>query len=167
MIIDDDLYKLSAKLGHLLLESRRRLVTAESCTGGWVGKAVTDVPGSSAWYLGGIVAYDNGIKQALLGVAPATLQMHGAVSDATVQEMAIGALTALGGDVAVAVSGIAGPGGEQSGKPVGTVWFGWAWRHGQAVRHRTRLKIFEGDRDYVRHRSVQMALSGVLEIDLP
>ncbi len=166
MVSDEDLYKLSAKVGHVLLESKRRLVTAESCTAGWIAKAITDIPGSSAWFLGGIVAYDNGIKQTLLGVKPATLEVHGAVSDATVEEMAVGALETLGGDIAVSVSGIAGPDGGQPGKPVGTVWFGWAWRHGQAIHHRTRLKIIEGDRDEVRRRSVSTALNGLLEIGL-
>jgi nicotinamide-nucleotide amidase len=164
MVTDDELYKLAAKVGHVLLDSRRRLVTAESCTGGWVAKALTDVPGSSAWFLGGVVSYDNSLKQALLGVAEETLAIHGAVSDATVREMAQGALERIGGDVALAVSGIAGPDGGQPGKPVGTVWFGWAWRHGQAVHLRTRLKIIEGGREEVRRRSVITALNGVLEI---
>lgn len=163
-VTDEELYKLSSRLGHVLIESQRRLVTAESCTGGWVAKAVTDIPGSSGWFRGALVAYDNSLKQDLLGVRPVTLEMHGAVSDATVQEMAIGALGLLGGDIAVAVSGIAGPDGGQPGKPVGTVWFGWAWRHGQAIHHRTRLKIIEGDRELVRRRSVHTALSGILEI---
>ncbi len=166
MLTDDDLYKLAAKVGHTLLESKRRLVTAESCTGGWVSKAVTDISGSSAWYLGGVVAYDNSVKQTFLGVLPATLEVHGAVSDATVQEMAIGALEKVGGEIAIAVSGIAGPDGGQPGKPVGTVWFGWAWRHGQAIHHRTRLKIIDGNREDVRRRSVATALGGVLELEL-
>ena len=164
MVSDDELYKLAAKVGHALVDSRRRLVTAESCTGGWVGKALTDIPGSSAWFLGGVVSYDNSLKQSLLGVADETLAIHGAVSDATVREMALGALERVGGDIALAVSGIAGPGGGQPGKPVGTVWFGWAWRHGQAVHHRTRLKIIEGSREEVRRRSVITALNGVLEL---
>jgi nicotinamide-nucleotide amidase len=164
MVSDDELYKLAAKVGHALVDSRRRLVTAESCTGGWVGKALTDIPGSSAWFLGGVVSYDNSLKQSLLGVADETLAIHGAVSDATVREMALGALERVGGDIALAVSGIAGPDGGQPGKPVGTVWFGWAWRHGQAVHHRTRLKIIEGSREEVRRRSVITALNGVLEI---
>lgn len=164
MASDDELYKLAAKVGHVLVDSKRRLVAAESCTGGWIGKALTDVPGSSAWFLGGVVSYDNRLKQSLLGVAEETLAIHGAVSDATVREMALGALDRIGGDVALAVSGIAGPDGGQPGKPVGTVWFGWAWRHGQAVHHRTRLKIIEGSREEVRRRSVITALNGVLEL---
>ena len=97
-------------------------------------------------------------------MADETLAIHGAVSDATVREMALGALERVGGDIALAVSGIAGPDGGQPGKPVGTVWFGWAWRHGQAVHHRTRLKIIEGSREEVRRRSVITALNGVLEL---
>lgn len=161
---DADLHQLAIRVGEALNAAGRRLATAESCTGGWVGKAVTDVSGSSDWYVGGVVAYDDAIKRSLLNVAAATLETHGAVSDAVVQEMARGALTALNADVAVAVSGIAGPTGGQPGKPVGTVWFGWAWRHGQAIHHRTRLKILDGDREAVRRKSVQTALSGLLEV---
>lgn len=163
-VSDEELFKLAARVGHVLLESRRKLVTAESCTAGWVAKAVTDIPGSSAWFRGGLVAYDNELKRGLLGVQADTLEVHGAVSDATVQEMATGALATLGGEIAISVSGIAGPDGGQPGKPVGTVWFGWAWKHGQAIHHRTRLKIIEGDREQVRRRSVQTALNGILEL---
>lgn len=161
---DDDLFKLAVQAGHHLSNSQRQLVTAESCTGGWVGKVITDIAGSSGWYLGGVVAYDNHIKQTLLQVSPQTLAIHGAVSDATVREMACGALERLGGQIALAVSGIAGPGGAESGKPVGTVWFAWAWRHGQAIHTQTRLKLISGDRDEVRRRSVATALGGVLEL---
>ncbi len=164
MTSDDDLFKLAVQVGHHLSNSQRQLVTAESCTAGWVGKALTDVAGSSGWYLGGVVSYSNALKQSLLRVSSETLAVHGAVSDATVREMANGALEQLGGQVAVAVSGIAGPGGEQPGKPVGTVWFAWAWRHGQAIHSNTRLKLITGDREEVRRRSVAMALSGVLEL---
>lgn len=164
MANDEDLFKLAVQVGHHLANTGRQLVSAESCTGGWVGKVLTDIPGSSGWYLGGVVAYSNELKQSLLQVSGETLAIHGAVSDATVCEMAAGALQRLGGQVAVAVSGIAGPTGEQSGKPVGTVWFAWAWRHGQAIHSKTRLKLFGGDRDEVRRRSVAMALSGVLEL---
>jgi nicotinamide-nucleotide amidase len=164
MTSDADLYKLAVRLGHHLVDSGRRLVTAESCTGGWIGKVVTDVPGSSGWFKGGLVVYDNELKERLCQVSARTLEVHGAVSDATVLEMATGTLDALGAEIAVAVSGIAGPDGGLPGKPVGTVWFGWAWRHGQAVRTLSRLKIFEGDRDHVRRRTVWTALNGVLEI---
>ena len=164
MTSDDDLFKLAVQVGHHLSNSGRQLVSAESCTGGWVGKALTDVAGSSGWYLGGVVAYSNELKQRLLRVSGDTLAVHGAVSDATVREMAGGALEMLGGQIALAVSGIAGPNGAQPGKPVGTVWFAWAWRHGQAIRSNARLKLISGDREEVRRRSVAMALNGVLEL---
>lgn len=164
MTSDEDLFKLAVQVGHHLSNSQRQLVAAESCTGGWVGKALTDVAGSSSWYLGGVVAYSNELKHGLLRVNADTLAMHGAVSEATVREMASGALEQLGGQIAVAVSGIAGPGGAQPGKPVGTVWFAWAWRHGQAIHGNARLKLISGDRDEVRRRSVAMALNGVLEL---
>jgi nicotinamide-nucleotide amidase len=161
---DDDLFKLAVQVGHHLSNSRRQLVTAESCTGGWVGKVLTDIAGSSGWYAGGVVAYSNELKQSLLQVSDQALAMHGAVSEATVREMATGALAQLGGQIAVAVSGIAGPTGAEPGKPVGTVWFGWAWRHGQAIHANARLKLISGDRDEVRRRSVVTALSGLLEL---
>ncbi|MGE0114866.1 MAG: CinA family protein [Steroidobacteraceae bacterium] len=164
MTSDDDLFKLAVQVGHHLSNSKRQLVTAESCTGGWLGKTLTDVAGSSAWYLGGVVAYSNELKQRLLQVSTETLAVHGAVSDATTQEMARGALEQLGGQVAVAISGIAGPDGTLPGKPVGTVWFAWAWRHGQAIRSNARLKLISGDREEVRRRSVAVALSGIIEL---
>lgn len=164
MTTDDDLFKLALQVGHHLSNTQRRLVTAESCTGGWVGKALTDIAGSSGWYLGGVVVYANELKHGLLKVSDQTLQTHGAVSDAAVREMALGALERFGGEVSIAISGIAGPNGAQPGKPVGTVWFAWGWRHGQALHVNARLKIIAGDRDEVRRRSVATALSGVLEL---
>jgi len=161
---DDDLFKLAVKAGHHLSNTQRTLVTAESCTGGWLGKALTDVAGSSGWYRGGVVSYSNELKHSLLQVPEAVLKMHGAVSDATVRAMARGALEVMGGELAVAISGIAGPGGALPGKPVGTVWFAWAWRHGQAIHDNARLKLIEGDRDAVRRRSVETALNGILEL---
>lgn len=161
---DDDIFKLAVQVGHHLSNTGRQVVTAESCTGGWVGKALTDISGSSTFYLGGVVAYSNPLKQSLLRVNEMTLAAHGAVSEAVVREMAIGALQHLGAQVAVAVSGIAGPSGAQPGKPVGTVWFAWACRRGQAIDCNARLKLISGDRDAVRRRSVAMALSGILEL---
>lgn len=161
---DDDLFKLAVQVGHHLTNTGRKLVTAESCTGGWLGKVLTDVPGSSGFYLGGVVSYDNSLKQSLLRVSEQTLLLHGAVSDAVVREMATGALQQLGGHLSLAISGIAGPSGELPGKPIGTVWFAWAMRRGQAIDVNARLKIFPGDRDEVRRRSVAMALSGLLEL---
>ena len=161
---DSDIFKHSVMVSQHLLESQRQLVTAESCTGGWIGKALTDIPGSSRWYRGGVIVYSNELKQQLLGVSEQTLITHGAVSDAVVREMATGALEHLAGDIAVAISGIAGPDGAQPGKPVGTVWIAWAWRHGQAVHVNARLKLFTGDREEVRRRSVLAALQGVGEL---
>lgn len=161
---DEDLFKLAVKVGQHLLDAGRRLTTAESCTGGFIGKAITDVAGSSQWYETGYVTYGNGAKTTLLGVLPAELEEHGAVSEPVVKAMAVGALERSGADVAVAVSGIAGPGGGTPGKPVGTVWFAWAWKHGRSVRTQTRLKVFKGDRDVVRRKAVLNALTGVLEV---
>jgi len=155
---DEDLLALAVRTGADLLDREQRLVTAESCTGGWIAKVLTDAPGSSRWYLGGVVAYSNTLKQSLLGVLPSTLASHGAVSEAAAREMAIGALETLGGHVAVAVTGIAGPGGEQPGKPVGTVWFGWAWHAGRQIETRVVQENFTGDREAVRRATVDRAL---------
>ena len=159
MTTDAELVRLAARAGANLLDAERRLVTAESCTGGWIGKVLTDVAGSSAWYLGGVVAYSNTLKQSLLGVHTSTLTAHGAVSEAAAREMAVGALETLGGHIAIAVTGIAGPDGGQPGKPVGTVWFGWAWRDGDEIETRVALETFAGDREAVRRQTVHRALS--------
>lgn len=158
MSSDTELLRLASRTGAMLLDAERRLVTAESCTGGWIAKVLTDIPGSSAWFLGGVVAYSNTLKQGLLGVLPSTLAAHGAVSEAAVHEMAIGALETLGGHIAIAVTGIAGPDGGQPGKPVGTVWFGWAWRDGDEIETRVALETFTGDREAVRRKTVERAL---------
>jgi nicotinamide-nucleotide amidase len=162
---DSDLLRLAMKVGVLLSDAERRLVTAESCTGGWIAKVLTDVPGSSNWFLGGVVAYSNTLKQSLLAVLPSTLAAHGAVSEAAAREMAIGALETLGGQLAVAVTGIAGPDGGQPGKPVGTVWFGWAWRLDGEIETRVAMETFAGDREAVRRQSVARALSEILLLD--
>jgi nicotinamide-nucleotide amidase len=161
---DAELQRLATKVGASLVEVERRLVTAESCTGGWIAKVLTDVPGSSNWFLGGIIAYSNTLKQSLLGVLPSTLHSHGAVSEATARQMAIGALETLGGQVAVAVTGIAGPEGGQPGKPVGTVWFGWAWRADGEIETRVALETFAGDREAVRRQTVARALNELLRV---
>jgi nicotinamide-nucleotide amidase len=161
---DSDLQLLATKVGAALMDAEQRLVTAESCTGGWIAKVLTDVPGSSSWFLGGIVAYSNTLKQSLLGVLPSTLHAHGAVSEAAAREMAIGALETLGGQVAVAVTGIAGPDGAQPGKPVGTVWFGWAWRAHGEIETRVALETFSGDREAVRRQTVARVLSELLRV---
>jgi nicotinamide-nucleotide amidase len=146
-----------------LLAAGRTLSTAESCTGGWVAKAVTDIPGSSGCFACGIVSYGDEAKQVLLGVDPATIREHGAVSEATVREMARGALALSGADLAVAISGIAGPGGGSADKPVGTVWFCFAQRMSGEPGADTVLHHLEGDRRAVRRQSVVLALDGVRE----
>jgi nicotinamide-nucleotide amidase len=150
---------LARDIGARLKAGGATLVTAESCTGGWVAEVVTSVAGSSSWFDRGFVTYSNEAKQELLGVQAATLQKHGAVSEDTAREMAQGALARSPASVAVSVTGIAGPGGAVPGKPVGTVCFAWA-RRGGAVSSETRR--FDGDREAVRRQSVVHALQGVL-----
>lgn len=164
---DAELLRIATRAGADLLDAERRLVTAESCTGGWIAKVLTDIPGSSGWYLGGVVAYSNTLKQSLLGVLPSTLAAHGAVSEAAAREMAVGALETLGGHVAVSVTGIAGPDGGQPGKPVGTVWFGWAWREGDEIETRVAQELFSGDREAVRRQTVARALSELQRLSRP
>ena len=155
------LEELAGRVGNLLLEQSHLLATAESCTGGWVAKCITDIAGSSAWFDRGFVTYSNRAKQDMLDVAAATLEVHGAVSEATVSEMARGALVHSLADVAVAVSGIAGPGGGAPDKPVGTVWFAWVVSGG-APRVETRR--FDGDREAVRRQAVARALEGLVDV---
>lgn len=157
----DDLSQLARDTARVVQASHSMLVTAESCTGGWIAKVLTDLPGSSAWFEGGVVAYSYEAKEALLGVQPQTLEQHGAVSQETVTEMVSGALARFGAGVAVAVTGIAGPGGGTGEKPVGTVWLGWKRRGGYA---HTALCHFEGDREAVRRQTVARALRGIGKI---
>ena len=159
--MDLELYALGEQLGQALSARGEMLASAESCTGGWVAKVVTDIAGSSAWFDRGFVTYSNEAKQDMLGVHEATLRMHGAVSEATVREMAEGALARSRATVAVAISGIAGPGGGTEDKPVGTVWLAWAHRgqQTQAEHHR-----YDGDREAVRRQALVMALQGVQAI---
>ena len=154
---------LAVRVAERLQGAGRSLVVAESCTGGWVAKACTDLPGSSRWFLGGVVTYSDDLKLGLLGVSADTLRQQGAVSQAVVREMAVGALERLGGDISVAVSGIAGPDGGVPAKPVGTVWFAWAVRHADQLEVRTALERFDGDREAIRRQAVASALGGVLE----
>ena len=152
---DDRLNELSILTGQLLLRHHATVTTAESCTGGWIAKVLTDVPGSSAWFERAFITYSNEAKQQMVGVAETSLQQWGAVSEQVVKEMAAGALKEANADFAIAVSGIAGPDGGSADKPVGTVWFGFATSAGQrgAKRH-----IFQGDRDAVRRQTVALAL---------
>lgn len=135
--------------------------TAESCTGGLVAGAITSVAGSSEWFDRGFVTYSNEAKIAMLGVAAATIAKHGAVSEATARAMAEGALATSRAEVAVAVTGIAGPGGAVPGKPVGTVCFAWAVRK-RTTRVETRQ--FAGSRTAVRRASVRVALEGLVAL---
>jgi nicotinamide-nucleotide amidase len=159
----ESIFKLSEALVSELAVSRKMLATAESCTGGWVSKAITDVPGSSDVFAYGIVSYSNGAKESLLGVMTKTLEDNGSVSAAVVDEMAMGALNLSGADIAVAVSGVAGPGGGSEEKPVGTVWFAWAVRDGSVMQTDTQCQQFKGDRELVRELTVAHALQGVRE----
>lgn len=163
MADDAAILKLASALVRELAAAGKMVATAESCTGGWISKAITDVPGSSAIFAYGIVSYSNGAKESLLGVNSATLEKNGAVSAAVVEEMATGVLNLSGSDIAVAVSGVAGPDGGSQEKPVGTVWFAWAVRSGAGVRTDTTQQQFSGDRDLVRELTVAHALQGVRE----
>lgn len=151
--------KLTALAGALLSRGES-LVTAESCTGGWLAKVCTDLAGSSGWFERGLVTYSNQAKQDLLGVSASTLEQQGAVSEATVREMASGALRNSTAQHAVAISGIAGPDGGSAEKPVGTVWFAWASTDGSVQSRKYR---FAGGRDAVRRQAVAAALDGLLE----
>lgn len=158
------LHQLSVSVGNKLKEKGIWITCAESCTGGWVAKAITDIAGSSAWFDRGYVTYSNAAKHELLGVAEATLNEFGAVSEETVREMAQGALHAAGANLALSISGIAGPDGGSAAKPVGTVWFGFADREGRILALKRQ---FTGDRESVRLQaavfSLQTALSEFLE----
>ena len=167
MTSDPELYVLAERVGEKLKAAGRRLVTAESCTAGWVAKALTDVPGSSQWFECGYVTYSDAAKARDLGVAPRTLQSSGAVSEQTVRELAEGALRVSGAHVALAVSGIAGPDGGTPDKPVGTVWFCAAVRRGLAVDIIAEEKHFDGDRALVRSGSAEHGLRLILRLDLP
>jgi nicotinamide-nucleotide amidase len=156
-----ELKKLAARTGESLQRRGWMAATAESCTGGWIAKCMTDVAGSSAWFDRGFVTYSNAAKQDMLGVDAAVLESEGAVSEATVAAMVRGALAHSRADIAVAVSGIAGPGGGRPGKPVGTVCFAWATRDGLP---RLATCHFQGDRDTVRQHTVAHALQGLLDI---
>jgi nicotinamide-nucleotide amidase len=151
--------ELAQQVGAALKARGLKLVTAESCTGGWVSMALTAVAGSSDWFERGYVTYSNAAKREDLGVAEETLRRHGAVSEETAREMAAGALKRAGGQVALAITGIAGPTGGSAAKPVGTVSFAWA--QGSKISSETRR--FDGDRESVRRQSVLHALQGLLQ----
>lgn len=157
---DEELSAIASKAGERLREARLTLVTAESCTGGWIAKVVTDIAGSSDWFDCGMATYSYEAKQAMLGVRPETLEYHGAVSRETVLEMVAGALVHSGAGIAVAVTGIAGPTGGTREKPVGTVWIAWKRRGGYPL---AEVFHFDGDREAVRRQTVAAGLAGLLE----
>jgi nicotinamide-nucleotide amidase len=159
---DSDLARLATRVGRQLAAAHTILATAESCTGGWISKVVTDINGSSQWFNEGFVTYSNDSKHERLGVPMSVLRKHGAVSEATARAMAAGALRRAHADVAVAVTGIAGPGGGVPGKPVGTVWLAWARRIGRTVQVSAQLRHFRGNRDAVRRKTVRAALLGLM-----
>jgi nicotinamide-nucleotide amidase len=159
--MDHELATLSAHLGVVLTARGWTLATAESCTGGWIAETITATAGSSAWFERGFVTYSNESKVELLGVAPGTLARHGAVSEETACEMAAGALTHGHGDIAVAVTGIAGPGGGSADKPVGTVSLAWCQRHGDLF---VETRLFSGDRESIRRQIVIAALERLIAL---
>lgn len=156
----DALAQLAIRLGERLKAHGLMLATAESCTGGWAAQVVTSISGSSDWFERGFVTYSNAAKREMLGVSAATLDRFGAVSEETVREMALGALAHSRAQVALAITGVAGPTGGTAAKPVGMVCFGWALRDGRAD---TTTRQFAGDRTEVRRQSVVEALQGVLD----
>ncbi|QDE38934.1 CinA family protein [Luteibacter pinisoli] len=156
---DAALGDLAQQVAAAALDKRVMVATAESCTGGWISKALTDLAGSSAWFEAGVVTYSYSAKESLLGVNPRTLERTGAVSEETVLEMVSGALARYGAGVAVAVTGIAGPSGGTQDKPVGTVWIGWKRRGGYA---HAKVFHFGGDREAVRRQTVAAALAGIV-----
>lgn len=160
---DAALGRLAARVGRHLLGGGRVATTAESCTGGWIAKALTDVAGSSQWFGEGFVTYGNDAKIRRLGVPRSMLERDGAVSRSVALAMAQGALLRTDADVSVAVTGIAGPGGAVAGKPVGTVWLCWAQRRGRTIRCTAERRQFRGDRETVRRKTVRRALAGLLE----
>ena len=163
MVEDIGIRGLAESLVTTLSEAGKTVTTAESCTGGWIAKAITDIPGSSSAFAYGIVSYSNGAKESLLGVKNPTLVDNGAVSEAVVTEMAEGALQLSGSDIAVAVSGVAGPDGGSEEKPVGTVCFAWAVRKGSGMSADSESRLFDGNRNEVRVQTVAHALQGVLD----
>ena len=158
---DRGLADAALRAADLLIQRGETLATAESCTGGWIAKLLTDIAGSSAWFEGGAVTYSNSLKQKLLGVESATLDRHGAVSRETAIEMVAGALNRFDTTIAVAVTGIAGPTGGTRDKPVGTVWIGWQRRGSDSLVEGFR---FDGDREAVRRQAAAAALRGIVKI---
>jgi len=160
---DDALLTLAAELGIALQARGWKLALAESCTGGMAAQYVTAIPGSSAWFERGFVTYSNEAKLELLGVSPETLKLHGAVSEQTAREMALGALNHSHAQVVAAITGIAGPDGGSKEKPVGTVWFCWA---GPGGLLKSEIRQLSGSREAIRRKAVETALEGAIQLTL-
>lgn len=158
---DKELTSIVEQLAELLIKNNKQLTVAESCTGGWVAKVLTDLAGSSVWFERGFVTYSNQAKHEMLAVAESTLETHGAVSQETVVEMAQGALKNSYADYSLSISGIAGPTGGSVDKPVGLVWFAWIEKDSKTL---SEQKIFSGDREAVREQAVVHALTGLIKL---
>ena len=156
--MDNELFELAQQLGRLLKLKEKKIATAESCTGGWIAQIITEVSGSSDWFDRGFVTYSNAAKIQMLGVNPETLEQFGAVSAQTATEMANGVLARSDADCAIAVTGIAGPGGGSAEKPVGTVFIAWACKNRDVKVIQEKLK---GNRHEIRRQTVKIALAGV------
>lgn len=165
MVDEKQLETLSIQIGQKLQAQGKTVTTAESCTGGWIAKVLTDISGSSDYFQRGFVTYSNEAKHQMIGVTDASLQQFGAVSQQVVEEMASGALQKAAADFAISVSGIAGPGGGSIDKPVGTVWFGFAQIQADGtVSLTSRHCVFQGDRNQVRLQSTGYALETLLSL---
>lgn len=167
--MDTELFQLAENVAAKMIETNHCLATAESCTGGWVAKCLTDVAGSSQWFERGYVVYNGLAKQQMLGVSSAVIEQHGEVSEAVVRALAEGVLAKSTASISLSISGIAGPGGGTDSKPVGTVWFAWsiADKHAGVVREvrtSTDQQLFNGDREAVRKQAVIHSLQGVIAL---
>ncbi len=160
--MQNNLYRLAQKVGQALSQQGLRLITAESCTGGWIAKVITDIPGSSEWFSGGFVTYSDAMKQQQFNIEQEVLQRDGAVSQSVVEAMARGALENSDAHVSVAVSGVAGPEGGSPDKPVGTVWLAWARLVPPSLE--SKCELLAGDRAQVRQETVSKALTGIIEL---
>jgi len=167
--MDESLFDVANRVASSLSENGQTVATAESCTGGWVAKCLTDVPGSSHWFDRGFVVYNAQAKQQMLDVSVATIEANGEVSEAVVRELAEGVLARSNASISLSISGIAGPGGGSEEKPVGTVWFAWSYADKVAgvvrgVKTISETMRFDGDREAVRRQAVIHSLQGILNI---